>query len=941
MHYGSNGGSSTPLHTSVLRVSSFQGITPTPPQQSAGASQQATFAVLAECVSRCSSFCVLFHTYIQRDLDAFRRRLNLMTQAKSSSLLTVEEVLALTRRAVILDSIVSPGRVGEYVLAASVVAFSGGGGGSTTGTDGSDSGCDIPSSSCAAWTSECGAIVELERVVISCIASCLSISLPSFCANNIVLAATSTGPLASNVPDCVVLTRASANTSPIKQQPSNALQAAPAAAPLPSSMSPTPQDGQNSGMDTPVFFRFLNDDCHRVERYRLPQTNAATQLQVAAHFTSCVWEDHPSAWPVLIDPHRIVESMWIKTLPRAVVVVFDEGTVSAMFDAYSAADVLLVLTGVPTGSISENALKRFAERSSTPQHEGFRLLLICTDCSLADTSAPPGWCAGGYASSFLVLHVPLLDPQTAAQMALEEVHRMAWPADAQRIDECQGALLSRKSRQVESEDELWEAAIDPTPSAEARIGKARGQLNKTIESVAEAQYSLDALRRQRAEFRIVAEVSSRLYFVWYRATLRQNFRFGRVGGSRHPSPAVVSHTPADNLCYPTFLDAVVFPAVWEHLTEGSKHFTKCKTEAAQEMVAWCGRLCERQLLENQRKQQQNTASSDTTSSESHSSVSIALHVIRWFVLCLDDTKAVGGSSSSGGGAGTCEQYRRLVCLWDASQNNGTGSSNGRQGGKGNNGSASSIRLCRLTFGEVVIPRAMADFASSVFPPVVDTENDVFARLQRLLLTLSSIRTLLLLDSFSDSVEEFAEWCGHVQTTRLRLPSVEFEVLGALVKGVQLLADPPRAADLVDALSLFAALREMNGSMKAVTTALLVDVPRRQAGGLVRVLPQHLKDCMEVEREARELLSEVVVAAKCPHQEEGKSTKDVTRIAGEDAEGEQCFVNPNKVLEVRNRVAELRETRKRLLRTDPTGRGGSGLPVMGSVEKLVAVCLPST
>lgn len=950
------------LHSSASSTSLYLSAAPPPmPLVSSanplGGAMTATtsFAVLGDAVSKCTTFCALLQTYIQRDLDAFRRRLNVMTRAKSSTYLTVDEVLDTTNRAVTLEAHVAPGRLGEYVLAASVLAFCGGSSnnscsrGATPNNCGDGGGALSPASSHSAgaggaslWdSSSCAPLVELEGEIVSCIVSCLSIALPRFVNAGVTL---STATATSSPFGFAVHGSAAADQDHPRSSSSLSVtslsghRATVSAAPV--IIAATDDGGAAataSASDTPVFFRFFNEDVKRVERYRLPQANAPIQIQVAAHFAVGVWEDQPYAWPVLIDPHRLTEALWIKTLPRAVIVVFDEGTLGAIIDAYCTSDVVLVVTHVPTDAVSGETLRRLGDRwvASSPSssghyyHHAFRLLLICTGTGLSDSLSPPSWCQSSSAC-FCSLHVPRLDPQTASQVALEEAHRMAWPMDAQRLDELYGALLSRRAQHHECEDALWDAAVDPTNAGEGSTAKARAQLKHATKSVAEAQHAVDALRRQRAEFKIIAEVSSRLYFTWYRATLRQNTRFGRVGGSRHPNPVFVAAAPQHHLTYPTFLDTVVFPAVWEHLTEGSKHFTKCKTEAAQEMLAWAGRLCERQLLDdNKRKQSAASGGGATspTSTESHNAVSIALHVIRWFALGGGPHAANPGSAADGN-----EKYRRLVCLWDASQNNGTGSSASRGSG-GNAATSSSVSLCKLIVGDVVIPRAMSEFAVSVLTTVPDIESDVFARLQRLLLTLSSIKTLLLLESYSESVKEFVEWDGHLQTTKIRFPSVEGEVVSSLVKGIQLLADPIKASELVDALSLFAALREMNASLKAVTVALLVDVPRRHASGLVRVLQEHTKECVAVEHEAQKILTEVAMVTGDAFQ---KPTDGSLELGGS-----RVVVNPNKVLEVRERVVELQEARRRLLRTDPAGQGGSGLPVMATVEHLVDLCLPST
>jgi hypothetical protein len=877
-----------------------------------------------------------------------------MTRAKQSAHLTIDEVLDTTNRAVTLDMHVAPGRLGEYVLAASVIAFCGCGNISSSNrgypnshSGSTDGGSHSPTSNSSWESSPCGSIVELESEIVSCIIACLSISLPRFvnCGAAAIVARSNaaTSPLG-------LISVSVSGSEPDQQRSTSSMSAASISGGQRVVAAPPPtvtggfDDGSDRGNDTPVFFRFFNEDVSRVERYRLPQPNAPIQVQVAAHFVVSVWEDQPHAWPVLIDPHRLAEAIWIKSLPRAVVVSFDEHTIAAIVEAYSTADVVLVITTVPTDALSSDTQRRLGDRwaatstSTGHYHNGFRMLLICTDCSLTDSLSLPSWCQTP--TSFCGMHVPRIDPQTAAQFALEEAHRMAWPVDSQRIDELYGTLLARKAQLHECEDLLWEASVDPTNAAEAKTISSRAQLRDVNQLVAEAQQALDALRRQRAEFRIVAEVSSRLYFTWYRATLRQNSRFGRTSGSKHPNPSLISVAQPVHLTYPGFLDAVVYPAVWEHLTEGSKHFTKCKTEAAQEILAWSGRLCERQLLDENKRKQQHQQQQDTspttaatTTAESHNTVSIALHIIRWFALCLGGDAKIGGHSHHQQQQDN-EKYRRLVCLWDASQNNGMGGSS-----SASSSSSTTVALCRLTVGDVVIPRAMSDFAASVFPTVPDIESDVFARLQRLLLTLSSIKTLLLLESFSESAKEFVEWDGHLQTTKMRFPSVEGEVVSSLVKGIQLLADSIKAAELVDALSLFAALREMNASLKAITVALLVDVPRRHAAGLVRVLPEHIKECVNVEQEARKILAEIVMHAPQQHQHSSDSNK-TSRPSDTAAIGQNVVVNPNKVLEVRHRVAELQETRRRLLRTDPAGRGGSSLPVMTTVEKLVDLCLPS-
>lgn len=885
-----------------------------------------------------------------------------MTRAKQSAHLTVDEILDTTNRTVTLDTQVAPGRLGEYVLAASVVAFCGcniragaaaAAAGHPHGGGGSGDGSHSPTSTSSLESSACGSIVELESEIVSCIIACLSISLPRFvnCGAAAITMSTTTGGAATSPLGLVGL----GNNIDPEQRSSSSMSMNSISGPQLRVAAPPPlaaggvDDGHDRGNDTPVFFRFFNEDFSRAERYRLPQTNAPIQVQVAAHFVVSVWEDQPYAWPVLIDPHRQAEALWIKALPRAVVVSFDEHTIGAIVDAYSTSDVALVVTNVPTDALTIETQRRLGERwaaaSSSPSghyHNGFRILLICTDCGLSDSLSLPSWCQASTSTAFCALHVPRLDPQTAAQLALEETHRMAWPVDSQRIDELYGTLLARKAQFHDCESALWEASTDPTNAAEASTVKARAHLRDVSRLVGETQQALDALRRQRAEFRIVAEVSSRLYFAWYRATLRLNSRFGRVGGSRHPNPSLISVPQQAHLTYPSFLDAVVYPAVWEHLTEGSKHFTKCKTEAAQEILAWSGRLCERQLLDdNKRKQQQETAAAaapTAATAESHNTVSIALHAIRWFVLCGGGDAKNGGGHSHQQHNNDNEKHRRLVCLWDASQNNGTG---GSRNASSSSSSASAVTLSRLTVGDVVIPRAMSDFAASVFPNVPDIESDVFARLQRLLLTLSSIKTLLLLESYSESAKEFVEWDGHLQTTNTRYPSVEGEVVSSLVKGIQLLADPIKAAELVDALSLFAALREMNTALKAITVALLVDVPRRHAAGLVRVLPEHIKECADVEQEARKILAEVVVVSNASSHVESKSSSSSNDIINSGNNNGNIAVNPNKVLEVRHRVAELQETRRRLLRTDPAGRGGSGLPVMTTVEKLVDLCLPSS
>lgn len=771
--------------------------------------------VVGHIGARCKSFCDVFSSLACRHLDPFRRKVQLMSRLRGSTLLSSDELVDVAARATTLELTIAPALLLEYVTIATVVAFSC-----------CDSLVGGPSSAASANVS------TLPRVAHEVAAATLSIP-----------GVASTSSLSS------------------------------------------------SQKSHPFYRVVLQGDSMLALRYRTPPPNSSPTLLSAVYSTIAVWEDHPRLWPLVLDTHRVLERQWLSRLPKTLIVSFSSATVVDVFDSYHTTDVVLVITDVPDAvppefqrRITSRGISMSAAATGSPltqaaggcrTHKDFRLLLLATGTS----DVPPSWAHPATVATFKVSDV---DHTLATQVLLDDVYRLAWPQESLRLEEMQAELLEAHHEQIAAEETLWETVVNSLsdgPDAAASVNTARQHWALVKHTAAVVQSELEVAWKRRAEYRIVAEMAAKLFFVWRASSLRR--QHVQLAGSSQELLEGTSFLPSPPLSLAAFHEAVVRPAVAQHTTEGSKHFTRCKTSAAQNILAWSNRLCESQLL--------SANALDNKVPESHNSTSISLHVLKCFVFGKPKDHVFPHA--------VVEQHRRVVAIWDAS----VASSATAASGDGHSGA------------DGVIPRAMVDFALEQLPPPTESESEVFARLQRLLLTVMSIKSLLYLEGYHDSLKDFTEWLGHVSMTTQRLPSVETEVLAALVKGLGLLSDPARESTLVDALSLFAVLKELLAVLKTTCQALYVDVPRRKASAMGSLLQSFTVECRRVEEEARQLLKII-------------SSPDGT-------------VNPNRVLEVRTRVAELQEAKLQLIRNDPTGRKGSGLALMRSVDRLVPLCLP--
>jgi hypothetical protein len=303
----------------------------------------------------------------------------------------------------------------------------------------------------------------------------------------------------------------------------------------------------------------------------------------------------------------------------------------------------------------------------------------------------------------------------------------------------------------------------------------------------------------------------------------------------------------------------------QHLSEGTRHVTRIKSAATVAFVEWAGQAldCGDALLRRNALR---------VPEEQHAT-SLALHLINRFV---------NGSN------------RPVVTLWWLSQS------------------------AAVHHEAVVIPSVFVEYAATLLPPVTEEEVDLFARLQRLLLTFSSLRSLLEVPDErmqTADLDQFVAQRSQEQMIASRMTSMEDDVMTIAAKVIVALHTQPKAGTLVDPVGLAMALQELYQCVQASLRLLTFVCAEQKANAAGRLMADHSAHCAALEQQASDLL------------------RAATGVNGEE--------NPNVILSIRRQVAVLEKEKVRLIQCDPSERRGPPVVPMRSVDKLVEVCLPAT
>jgi hypothetical protein len=258
-------------------------------------------------------------------------------------------------------------------------------------------------------------------------------------------------------------------------------------------------------------------------------------------------------------------------------------------------------------------------------------------------------------------------------------------------------------------------------------------------------------------------------------------------------------------------------------------------------------------------------------SESHNALSLAIYLCTAFVIGAPDRPVPPQ-----------QQRRRLVSLWAASR-----------------------------FAKDSISSVMLSHCATLIPTPKESESDMFKRFQRIFLTVSSVKDLLLMDHFDLSLESYSGWTSQIQMFRGRLQAMEAEVVEWISGTLSMFSDHEKMSTLVDPQSFGVAMSELHDAWSSTYRALVVDVPIRYSTTIDNMMKLFEQQCADLEQEAAQLI---------------------------DSCAPDGIVNPNVVLEQRHRVAELQHRKMHLIKNNPNPRGG-GAPGMFAVDALVKICLP--
>ena len=534
-----------------------------------------------------------------------------------------------------------------------------------------------------------------------------------------------------------------------------------------------------AGTTESPWFAILQESPRDVFRFRTYDFNRYPSSLSAVMAVATTWEYCTTAWPVLIDHHKQVAKTWLTRFPNSLVVSYHDDVLCDILRIAAASDVMLIVEDIPSASLSP-VMRAFLEETErlldgSARSENFRLVLC--------TSSFPVWYRQ---SSQIAVQCIELDETTAINFAHKVLSPVIQPEVYRVFSEHSLAISEAKSLQEDLFDDLLAAAVDPTANAKELVRTAHAKLAHVAARISELSITVQSASSASHIYLAVSHVAYRLYLVELANLQKASFH--------------------------DFLEFIV-PVVLQHLTEGSRHFTKQRGEVVLRFSGW---------LHSTIASSQELAASSQVVPDSHNALSLCCHCVRRYL-----------HPAAAEGPAAVLQQRRLVQLWDAYQRH-------------------------------VVPLDLV--------PVMDSEEvELLKRFQRLLMTGASVTSLLREEvTLQTTIASFVEWEGHArEMTSDRFRSLECDAFRYMASAICRLDSQanPALPSLIDPASLQATVVELWRAWSELTRTIKVDVPRTRATAAVILLPEFHRQCRAVEASAQNIMNQV-----CP-----KGETDVNQI----------------------------------------------------------------